>query len=56
MTNEAFIRNAITAANVVELTKRTLVKVGYVYLKPLPDPIVEEKISKAITRHLNKEA
>ena len=43
------LENIITMANVMELVKRTIAKVGLEYIAPLPEAIQDEKISKAIT-------
>lgn len=51
-----FLNTTITAANIVELTKKTLSKVGLVYVQPLPESVQEEKISKAIIKNAVKGA
>ena len=45
---EMLVSNVLVIANVAELTKRTLQKIGLEYLPPLDEAIVEEQISKAI--------
>lgn len=42
------IDDTITVANIVELVKGTISKVGLVYIAPLPEAVQDEKISKAI--------
>jgi len=50
-----YIETVVTAANVTELAKKTLSKVGFVFAQPLPEAVQEEKIAKAITSKLVKE-
>jgi len=49
-----FIETTVTAANVTELVKRTIAKVGLEYISPLPEAVQDEKIAKALTARLKK--
>lgn len=44
------INQLITCANVIELTKRTLSKIGLEFAAPLEPAVLDEKILKAINR------
>lgn len=55
MSKEKLIDDVITAANVVEFVKNTLSAVGLVYLAPLDESVLDEKISKAIVRKAHLE-
>ena len=50
MSKEKMIGDIITVANVTELVKHTISKLGLVYIAPLDESIQDEKISKAIVR------
>lgn len=50
MSKEKLIGDVITGANVVELVKHTISKLGLVYIAPLDESVLDEKISKAIVR------
>ena len=52
MDNGLLINNTITAANIFELTKKALTKVGLEYICPLEDSIVDEQISKAMNERI----
>lgn len=52
MSKEKLISDTVTIANVVELTKHTLAKIGLVYLAPLDESVQDEKVSKAIVRQV----
>ena len=45
------INQLLTCANVIELTKRTLTKIGLEFAAPLEPGVLDEKILKAINRH-----
>ncbi|ASU03438.1 hypothetical protein RISINGSUN_232 [Erwinia phage vB_EamM_RisingSun] len=46
--HETLVSNVLVVANVTEVVKRTVQKVGLDYLPPLDEAIVEEQISKAV--------
>jgi hypothetical protein len=48
MTDKALIDKIITVANVTELVKKTVAKLGLEFIAPLDESIQDEKISKAI--------
>lgn len=50
MSKEKMISDIITGANVVELVKGTIASLGLVYVAPLDESVLDEKISKAIVR------
>ncbi|EJI5696446.1 hypothetical protein NFI00_000149 [Salmonella enterica] len=50
--NETLVSNVLVVANVTEVVKRTVQKVGLEYLPPLDEAIVEEQISKAIVANV----
>lgn len=45
---QILISNILVTANVMEIAKQVIKKVGLEYLPPLEDSVVEEQISKAI--------
>lgn len=55
MSKEKLIGDIITGANVVELVKHTIAKLGLVYVAPLSESVLDEKISKAIVRKAHHE-
>lgn len=58
MSKEKLISDILTGANVVELVKNTISKLGLVYVAPLSESVLDEKISKAIVRkaHIEENA
>lgn len=51
-----FMETVVSVANTTELVKKTLAKVGLVYIKPLSESIQDEKILKAINKKAVKGA
>ena len=53
---DQLLANIITVANIVELIKQTINKVGLEFIAPLTESIQDEKISKAILTQVKGEA
>lgn len=49
--SEVDVSCIITNANIIELTKRTLAKIGLEFAAPLEPSVLDEKILKAINSH-----
>lgn len=45
------LEQVLTAANTIELVKKTLVKVGLEHAAPLDPDVLDEKIMKAINKN-----
>ncbi len=55
MDNDVFIGNVISIANIEAVVNATIKKIGLEFMAPLEPAIKDEKISKAINRHLTAE-
>lgn len=50
------VNNVVSLANAAEFIKQTIRKVGLEYIAPLQQPVQDEKISKALSKRVVKEA
>lgn len=51
---QEFIQNTLVLANVFEVVKNTMGKVGLEYIAPLEDAVQNEQISKSVNKHWGK--
>jgi len=50
------VNNVVALANAAEFIKQTIRKVGLEYIAPLDPAVQDEKISKALSKRVTKEA
>lgn len=48
---QLMIQNSLVLANVFEVVKNTMGKIGLEYLAPIEDAAQNEQISKSLTKH-----
>lgn len=53
--SNTLIPNVVSLANAAEFIKQTIEKVGLEFIAPLDSAVQNEKISKALSKHVVKE-